>query len=287
MRAWSDWYSSIAEAYDAKISREWLPRYQELIRRANIPLGSKVLDIGTGTGAAAFEALKVVGPSGSVVGVDNAEGMLQVARQKAESLGAKNIEFKQMELSNLTFPDESFDHVISSLAIYGSFPPGVGVKEAYRVLKKGGKLTFSMLGKPGPGPDYWQFAFGLYQKHFPKEPSELLRKLIEATRLGVVLGFYSYGPLSEPSDPSGTMRFLRETGFRGLEAWITYHRQVFPTIEAFLDSLFSWRLAYREMSEEEKRQFRDECHTALKPFLSDEGLAGEIEVVCYSGYRQD
>lgn len=285
LQAWSEWYSSIAEAYDVKFSRDWGPRYQELIRRANIAPGSKVLDIGTGSGRAAFEALKVVGPSGWVTGVDNAEGMLRIAREHAQRLGYENVEFKQMDLSNVTFPDDSFDHVISSLAIYGAFPPGVGVREASRVLKKDGKLTFTMLGKPGPGLDWSQMVYALYQRHFPKQPSELLRKLMEATRLGVVLGFYSYGPLSEPSDPSATLRFLREVGLRDVEANMTYHRQVYPTVDALLDSLVSWRLAYREMTEEDKRQFRDECHTALRPFASEEGFALEIEVICYSGYK--
>ena len=137
-QAWSDWYGSIAEAYDAKSLRRWQPERQELIRRANIAPGSKVLDIGTGTGEAAFEALKAVGPSGRIIGIDNTEGMLRIARQKAEKSGASNIEFKQMDMSKLTFPEDSFDHVVSSLAIYGSFPPGVGIREAYRVLKKDG-----------------------------------------------------------------------------------------------------------------------------------------------------
>ena len=211
--------------------------------------------------------------------------MLRIARQKAEKSGAGNIEFKQMDMSNLTFPKDSFDHVVSSLAIYGSFPPGVGIREAYRVLKKDGKLTFSMFGKLGPGSDYGQIVVALYEKHFPKQPSELLKKLTEAVRLGVVFGFYSYGPVSEPSDPSVTLRFIREAGFRDVEAGITYHKWVFPTVDALLDDFTSRRLSYREMTEEDKRQFREECQSALKPFVSDEGLAPEIEVICYSGYK--
>lgn len=119
-----------------------------------------------------------------------------------------------MDMSKLSFPEGSFDHVISSFAIYGSFPPGIGLREAHRVLKNGGKLAFSMLGKPLEGSGFHDVALKIYGRHLTGQPSELLKKLRQAMQIGVVFGFFSYGALSEPSEPSSVLRIMRGLGFK-------------------------------------------------------------------------
>ena len=286
LQIWSEWYSRNAEVWDARVVPRWEPLYKELVRRANIPAGSKVLDVGTGTGTAALVALRAVGSDGHVIGIDNSEGMLRIAEEKARKLAANNIEFRRMDLSSLDFPEGRFDRVISSFAIYGSFPPGVGLKEAHRVLQKGGKLAFSMYGKPVQESSHIIIYGGIFEKHRTKEPSASLRKMREASAI-IGLGFCRYGPLSEPSEPSAVLRFLREVGFQDVEASMTHRRIVFPSIEGFVEdrvAVFS-PIEYSEMTEQDRRELMDECLAALRPFLSDEGLVSEVEVIYYTGYK--
>lgn len=72
---------------------------------------------------------------------------------------------------------------------------------------------------------------------------------------------------------------------KNVEALVTYDREVHPTIEAYLESVFPWRPEFQEMTDDDRQEFKKECLSALKPFLSDEGLASEIEVIFYSGYK--
>lgn len=287
LQFWSEWYSRNADAWETRFARRRQPIYQELVKRAGLSPGSRVLDIGTGTGGAATEALGAVGASGHVIGIDASEGMLHIVEEKAARLAVGNVEFALMDMSSLQFPDESFDHVISSFAIYASFPPGVGVKEAYRVLRKGGQLTFTMFGKGVGGSDLLPQIYGaIFDKYRTRQPSDFLRKAREAAVL-TYLGFFRYGPLAEPSDPSSVLGFLRGVGFRDLEASVVHHQTVFPTIEDFVEdraAVFS-PIEYAEMTDEDKHRFIDECRAAIKPLVSHEGVVLEVEVMFYSGIK--
>lgn len=287
MRFWTEWYSQNAEVWDLRFALRRTALYQQLVRRAQMAPGSRVLDVGTGTGDAAMQALQAVGPDGSVVGIDNAEGMLGVARTKVERLAAGTIEFQLMDLSRLEFPDESFDHVISSFAIYSSFPPGAGLREAYRVLRHGGKLTFSMFGKHLGASSLINQIYGtIFERYQPGKPSELLQRAREASAL-TYLGIMRYGPLSEPSDPSAVLGFMRSVGFRDVEAAIIHHRAVFSTIDEFVEdrSLLFFPIVYAEMTSEAREAFMEECRTSMQPLSSDGGLVVEVEVMFYRGTK--
>lgn len=287
LQFWSAWYSQNAKAWETRFAHRRQPIYREVVRRAQIRPGSRVLDIGTGTGGAAIEALAAVGSDGYVVGIDNAEGMLRIAQEKAVRLAARNVEFRLLDMSNLEFPEGSFDSVISSFAIYAAFPPGIGVREAHRVLRKGGKLTFCMFGKGVGGSELAPQLYGaVFTKYLSKQPSDLLRKAREFADF-TYLGFMRYGPLAEPADPSAVLGFMRSVGFKNLEASVIHHRSVFPSIEAYVEdrvAVYS-PLEYTEMAEADKRAFMEECQAALKPLMTDEGMVSEVEVLFFSGTR--
>ena len=84
-----------------------------------------------------------VGPSGKVLAIDLAEGMLEFAQRKARAHKARNIEFVRMDAQNLEFEDNTFDVVACGLALF-YFPDIEGaLQEMWRVLKPGGKLGVS------------------------------------------------------------------------------------------------------------------------------------------------
>lgn len=105
--------------------------------------GDVVLDLGSGAGFDAFLALQKVGEKGKVIGVDMTKKMIEKARANAEKYGYKNVEFKLGDIEDLPLDDESVDVVISNCVINLAPNKDKVFSEAYRVLKKGGKMYVS------------------------------------------------------------------------------------------------------------------------------------------------
>jgi ArsR family transcriptional regulator len=110
---------------------------------AKIREGDIVLDLGSGAGFDAFLALKKVGDTGKVIGIDMTDDMVEKAKKLAKKYGYKNVEFKIGDIENLPIDNESIDVVISNCVI-NLAPDKLKVfKEAYRVLKKTGRMYIS------------------------------------------------------------------------------------------------------------------------------------------------
>jgi len=105
--------------------------------------GDVVLDLGSGAGFDCFLASKKVGNNGKVIGVDMTKEMVEKARKNAEKYGFNNVEFKIGEIENLPIEDESIDTIISNCVINLSPDKKKVFQEAYRVLKKNGKMYVS------------------------------------------------------------------------------------------------------------------------------------------------
>src|SRR3546814_6482823 len=86
---------------------------EEIFRNAALAPGQHLLDVGTGAGSPALEAIALVGPAGKVTGIDSAPSMIATARRRAREAGVENAAFVEMEAACLTFPDDSFDAIIS------------------------------------------------------------------------------------------------------------------------------------------------------------------------------
>ena len=110
---------------------------------ANIKEGDTVLDLGSGAGFDAFLALKKVGNSGKVYGVDMTEEMIEKAKGLADKYGYKNVEFKLADIDNLPFKNQSIDIIISNCVINLVPDKSKVFKEAYRVLKDNGRMFVS------------------------------------------------------------------------------------------------------------------------------------------------
>jgi len=110
---------------------------------ANIQNGDIVLDLGSGAGFDSFLAAKKVGDSGNVIGVDFTEDMIKKSRELAKKYGYKNVEFRLGDIENLPIENESIDIIISNCVINLAPDKSKVFKEAYRVLKKTGKVYVS------------------------------------------------------------------------------------------------------------------------------------------------
>lgn len=110
---------------------------------AELEAGEIVLDLGSGGGVDVFLAARRVGERGQVIGVDFSEKVIDVARRNAEKVKAKNVEFRLGDLESLPVEDESVDVIISNCVINLVPDKEKVFKEAYRVLKSGGRMTVS------------------------------------------------------------------------------------------------------------------------------------------------
>ncbi len=123
---------------------------RRLVELVQMPDGAQVLDVATGRGANLFPAAEKVGPTGRVIGIDLAEGMVEETAAEVSQRRFKNAEVRLMDAEQLEFPDGSFDFVLCSFGLY--FFPRVHqvFSEFSRVLKGGGGLA---IATPGGTPD--------------------------------------------------------------------------------------------------------------------------------------
>jgi SAM-dependent methyltransferase len=131
-------------AHHREIIRELFgPVSEALIKDAEVVPGCSVLDVATGPGEPALRVAEVVGPAGTVAGVDPAVGMIDAARRVAAERSQRNLRFEVAGADSLPFPNDSFDAEVCRFGVMFFPSPIDGIREMLRVLKPGKKVAFA------------------------------------------------------------------------------------------------------------------------------------------------
>lgn len=263
-------YDRMAATYDAHAAPYYRSAAKELLAHAGVDDREVILDVGCGTGNLAFEAAEHVGPAGQAVGIDLAEGMVRLARQKAQGQAIPHLQFLRMDGRTLAFRDGVFDAVVSYLGI-ASLRHVRAFQETHRVLREAGRLVFGEFTGRGTVVPFRE----LLEKYRPEEPPREVRCLLEARRTIAETG--------EPAafrDPEKVQETLRSCGFRQVAAAAKVLRRIYPTPEAYVAYVAAWGDNERElaaMSSAKREAFLREFKEVVAPMLTDEGLVVQVE----------
>ncbi len=180
----ADTYDAAAKDFDAVPFAFWDRFGKKTVEHASLRIGSRVLDVGCGTGASAIPAAIEVGSEGYVTGVDIADGMLQEARNKAFAARVDNISFEKWDMTRLPFDECSFDAVISVFSIFFVEDMVTTLNGLWRLIRPGGTLAVTVWAEGAFEP-----AGGLFLEEVRRvrpelpEPNRPWQRLTEASAI--------------------------------------------------------------------------------------------------------
>jgi ubiquinone/menaquinone biosynthesis C-methylase UbiE len=258
-------YAGGSEGYDQLFGRATQLSIPALLRAAHIASGQVVLDVATGTGAAARAVADIVGPSGSVIGGDISPAMLEVARR---NLRGVRVSLEILDGQALPFPDGRFDAVICQLGLMFFSDPACGLSEFYRVLRTGGRVAVSVTTTPE-------------RSLFARIGAVIARHLPE--RAEVLNRFFSI-PSAER-----LRSLISGAGFNEVEVQTESRPIQFPSFDAYFSGIEKGATLsgqeFVQLSPDLQRRIRDEVRQGLGVANDNQEFVIDMEVLIGSGCR--
>jgi ubiquinone/menaquinone biosynthesis C-methylase UbiE len=142
-------WDRMSEIYLREVDRRFAPVVEQMLARAALKRGERILDLGTGTGAVTFQAAPLVGSDGRLTGIDISPDMLRIAQRRAAELGLKNAEFREGSAELIPAENASFDVVLACLSLMYVIDRAAAARQIARVLRPGGRLVAAVWAAPG------------------------------------------------------------------------------------------------------------------------------------------
>ena len=134
-------WDTISDIYLQEVDKRFVPVVNSLITRADLRAGEKVLDLGSGTGAVAEQAAKMVSSKGQILGVDISPDMIAISQRIMNERGLTNVTMLEGRAEALPIEDGSVDVVLASLSLMYVIDRAAAAREIARVLKPHGRFV--------------------------------------------------------------------------------------------------------------------------------------------------
>lgn len=261
------------EKHGAILAQMFAPINQVLVEDAEIGRDNTVLDVATGPGEPALNMAAVVGPGGSVVGIDPIPEMVAAARRAASRHGLKNARFEVAFADHLPFPNDTFDAVISRFGVMFFSAPDEGIREMLRVLKPGRKMALAV----------WHFAD---RNPFHYELSRIMDRYVEPTPVPPdapdAFRFASRGKLAKILTGAG-MTAVSERLFEfNIEAQVP--AEEFLTLRCEMSDKLRKKIA--GLPQTQANEVKREILESLREYSSERGVRFPAEVLIVSGTKE-
>lgn len=262
-------YSRVATTYDQIGPTVFTAFGERIVERAAIQPGARVLDVAAGKGANLFAAVDKVGAAGEVVGIDIAPAMVQETQTLIEQRSLKNVSMQLMDAEQLTFADNSFDHVLCNFAIF--FFPHLqqALKGFFRVLKPRGTFAVTL---PGGGDARWRWYNELIGTYYERYQIPL-PPLVEGTQ-----------PLT---DVDTFTDLLKQAGFSNIYSTVEEAEFIYADEEEWWKAKWTHgeRYPLENMPAEMLKQFRAEVLERMKELQQPDGYHEKWRIHCVIGQK--
>jgi len=250
-----------AESYEAYlVPAMFVPFTEVLIARAEPRSDDRILDVGCGTGIVSRMVSRLLGPSGSVIGLDIDQEMLTVARSWVPADGGQ-VGWREGDAAEMPFDDAEFDLVLCQAALQ-FFPDRIAaLLEIHRVLAPSGRVVVSVFRSIERNPAYEVLAQAL-ERHVSPEAGAMRRAI------------FSLGEADELD------RLLVAAGFEDISLSSVQKTIRFPSPEEFLRRQLASQSPWvvDQLDQETQEALINEMNTALQNSVDDEGLAMAMEI---------
>jgi len=259
------------EKWKAKSAAMGQPVTDALVEYARPAPGMRVLDLASGTGEPAISLALRVGAEGTVTALDLSADLLEIAAQRAEARGLKNLTTEQADAHNLPFPNDSFDLATSRFGVMFFRDPALASRELRRVLRVGARACFLVWGSFDQ--PYWQSMLGVVHRHVG-------------------------GPLLQPggqdpfrfAQPGSLSAVLRSAGFHEIEeetrtlpwTWPGPAEEVWEQVQAVT---VPFRPVLERVPAEKWPEIHAEVHAAVRKYYDGEKIAFGATVILASGKK--
>jgi len=241
------------ERYSKFMLEPWVPA---LVKAVRLQSGERVLDVACGTGFVARHAAECVGAAGTVTGIDINVDMLAMAKAASASRAALTIDWREVDVSGLPFPDGSFDVALCQQGLQ-FFPDRLGaLQEIRRILVPGGRIGLSVWGSIEENPYFLAVELAI-RRHVSDDAASGLRKPHAL------------------ADPEGVRSAITKSGFADADVCPTVMYMCTPPAREFLPGHLSALPVAGEiaaLSESGRAALIEDLCTALIPYADEDGL---------------
>jgi len=254
-------WDKAAAYYENSWQAQLKPAHDLLMEGSDVQTGEHVLELAAGTGLVTFRLAELTGPDGIIEATDISDEMVKIGSELAKANDMLHVTFKRMDAEKLDYPDAAFDLVSCALGMMYLPEPENSLKEAYRVLKPGGRLVSAVWGsrrKCG-----WAEIFPIVDSRVNTDVCPMFFNLGE----GEVI-----------------KRAFQEAGFQEVTSIKIETTLRYDTAEEACEASFLGgpvAMAYARFDDDTKKEAREEYILSIAPFKVGNGyeIPGEF-VVC-------